>query len=297
MALQGDRLLSVTQTGTLICLGAGSGKLLWQRRLHQWPDRWIHATPAVVGDLVIAGHPCGGLEAFEITGGKRRWHRGADQAPFTNSNGDVWPNHFAPVVAGHLLVGHRRTLSRLDTRTGRIRWEHATDYGYYLPAPLVRAGSVWVPNAQPDQPLVRLRLADGRVERRVAAAGVPVNWSVAGDRLYMVVLDRWIGGQGRLQCRAATSGRMLWDRPLGGDPAHAYAYYASDGPPCQAPPRVADDRVHLACTDGTVRRFDTSSGAPLGRIDLGSPLFTAPLIVRDRLWAALWSGQIVCARL
>ena len=55
--------------------------------------------------------------------------------------------------------------------------------------------------------------------------------------------------------------------------------------------------MHLACTDGTVRRFDTASGAPSGRIDLGSPLFTAPLIVRDRLWAALWSGQIVCARL
>ena len=80
-------------------------------------------------------------------------------------------------------------------------------------------------------------------------------------------------------------------------PAHACTDYASDGPNCQAPPRVADDPVDLACTDGTVRRFDAGSGARSNRIDLGSPLFVAPLIVGDRLWAALRSGQIVCARL
>ncbi len=297
VALTGDRLLSVTQTGTLVCLDADGGRRLWQRRLAQWPDRWINAPPAVAGNLVIAGHARGGLEAFEITRGTRRWHRGADQAPFTNSNGDMWPNHFAPVVGGHLLIGHRRTLSRLDPRTGEDLWAHDTNYGWYLPAPLVRDGGVWVPNGQPGDRLVRLRLSDGRVERRIRASGVPVNWEIAGDRLYLVVLDRWIGGQGRLQCRSATTGRLFWDRPLGGDPAHAYAYYASDGPPSQAPPRIVGDRLHLACTDGSVRCFDTSSGAPRGRIDLASPLFTAPLITGDRMWAALWSGEIVCVRL
>jgi outer membrane protein assembly factor BamB len=246
---------------------------------------------------VIAGHPRGGLEAFEIAGGERRWHRNADQSPFTNSNGDVWPNYFTPVAAGdRMILGHGRALTCLDTRTGNVLWEHATPYPYYLPGALVSSGSVWVPNAQPNDRLVRLRLADGQVMRRASAAGIPVSWTAVDDRLFIVVLDKWIGGQGHLQCRSAATGRMIWHRPLGGDPAHAYQYYASDGPPCQAPPRLVGDRLYLACTDGSIRTFNPSTGANAGAVCLESPLFSAPLIDGDRLWSALWSGRVACMR-
>jgi len=32
----------------------------------------------------------------------------------------------------------------------------------------------------------------------------------------------------------------------------------------------------------------------LGAIDLGSPMFTAPVFREERFWANLWSGHVVC---
>ena len=296
-ALDGDRVFTVTQQGTLICHGARSGRRRWTRRLAQWPDRWINTPPVVAGDVVIAGHDRGGLEAFGVTDGRRRWHRGADQAPFVNSNGDVWPAYRTPVACGDRVViaCQSRQVLCVSSASGRPCWSLPFAYGYYSPGPIVSGGSVWVPNGQPGEPLLRIDVATGQVVARATCGGVPVSWTAHERALYIVVLDRWIDGKGWLQCRSAASGRLRWQRLLGRDPTHAYAYYAEDGPNCQAPPVVHDGQVVVACTDGNLHVFDPATGRrQRRRIPLGSPAYTAPVFDGHRLWIALWSGNLVC---
>ena len=303
VTLDGDRVWALTQTGTLFCLDRSDGRVVWKRRLAQSPDRWLNAPPVVCKGVVVAGHSGGGIEAFDARSGRRIWHVNADRAPFVNSAGDVWPNYTAPVTRdGRVVIPFRgSSLQCFAARTGTAVWRFDVPFDFYMPEPVVWRDSIWVPNRQPGDDLSRVDLATGTVVARARSKGITVSWSASDDSLFLVVLDKWIGGQGRLQCRSAVSGRFRWERVLGHDTAHAYQYYAFDGPNSQAAPVLfkqtgnpGDPRLYVSCTDGTLRAFDPDSGRGLGAIDLGSPMFTAPVFREERFWANLWSGHVVC---
>ncbi|MDP7742251.1 MAG: PQQ-binding-like beta-propeller repeat protein [Lentisphaeria bacterium] len=299
VALEADRLFAVTQTGSLLCIRQADGHLLWSRRLAQWPDRWVHASPVLGGGVVVAGHGHGGIEAFTTDRGDRAWQVSADQKPFTNSKGDLWPSYSAPAALGNSVVTpfFGRDLRSLAADSGLVQWRFEVRYRYYMPSPLPWRDSVWIPNHQPGDELVRLRVSSGHVLARSAAGGVVVSWSACGNALFLVVLDKWTGGRGWLQRRDAATGRLRWRTAMGRDTAQAYHYCTGNGPNCQAAPVLAHGRLFIACTDGWIRIFDPGTGAPGGRISAGSPLFTAPIIGDRCLWVTTWPGHVMCLAL
>lgn len=298
VTLDGDRLFANTQTGTLWCLDKHGGRVLWSRRLAQQPNRWINARPMASDGVVLTGHSRGGLEAFDTKRGRRIWHINADQPPFSH-NSDTWPNYVAPVVhGGRALICFRgQRIDCVDITTGQPHWQIEQRWDYYIPEPVVWGDSAWLANHQPEDDLVHVDLSNGRIVAKAPARGVTVSWSAADDDLYAVVLDKWTKGQARLHCRSARSGRLRWQRILGRDTSHAYQYTAEHGPNCQAPPVRYGDDLFVACTDGTLRRFNPHSGRLRDQIDLGSPLYTAPVFADNRFWITLWSGHVVCGSL
>ena len=300
----GDRLYLNTQTGAVMCLNRRDGRPHWVRRLNGHPNRWLHAAPVVTADVVIAGHDRGGIAAFSARGGRRLWSTPPYAASFATNRGDLWPNYASAVTCGdRAVIPHlNQGIVCVDARSGEVCWEYDHAYAYYLPAMIRWRDRLWLPSPQPDAHLVQVDIADGRPQRRVRAKGITVAWCATDLRLFHVVLDRHAGGEAKLQCRRAATGRLEWVRPLGNDPTGSYPYLDRDGPNVQAPPVVVGDRVFVACTDGKLRRFDARSGRADQPIDLGSPMYSTPVFTGDaprpgdRFWAALWSGQVVCGR-
>ena len=296
---QGDRLYVTTQTGQLMCLAQQNGRTLWKRTLADYPDRWVHCAPVVSkSQIVIAGTLRGGLEAFDCATGKLLWNVERHPATFPTGSGDIWPWYATPLAVdkAFLVPKHGEGLFKLDAASGKTRWRFPFPYNYYMPEPLLWQDRIWCPSPQPNGQNVQLDAKTGQISRTSRSAGVPISWAMKDNRIYITVLDRWIGGCGHLQCRYAGSGRLLWQQKLGHDPADAY-HYLRNGPNCQATPVISDNIVYQACTDGYLRLFDAQTGKPIRRTSFGSPLFSSPIVRCDRLWISTWSGHVYCMEL
>ena len=293
LTVTGDRLLALTQAGQLLCLQPSDGTTIWSRRLDDFPFRWLYVPPAVGSGVVLAGTFRGGAQAFALSDGRSLWSRPRVEARPT-VRGDIWPWAAGPMACDEdfLLPMHRRGLMRVEAETGAVQWEVDWPYTYYLPPPLIFESTVWIPSPEPAGTHGRFDLRAGKALEGVEAAGVPIAWTLHGACVYLIAAKKMLQGPAVLECIEADSGKMRWTRVLGQGAARAY-HYSRRGPNALATPIVNGGLVYAACTDGRLRVFDAGSGLPAGTIELGSPLFGSPVVVRDRLWITTWSGHLI----
>jgi outer membrane protein assembly factor BamB len=85
--------------------------------------------------------------------------------------------------------------------------------------------------------------------------------------------------KGYLHCYG-TDGQEVWQQPLG---CNAFV----------GTPLAADGFIYLAASGGSVWRIDAESGKVAGRIDVGCPLGTGPVILGDRLFIGSQDGCLL----
>jgi outer membrane protein assembly factor BamB len=98
------------EPGQVIALSTRGGKTLWRRSL---PGR-TESSPAVVGNVVIAGCECGTLFAFDKSTGKTVWE--------TDLGGQI---KASPAVGdGVVYIGdYSGTMSAVRVRDGSVQWQ------------------------------------------------------------------------------------------------------------------------------------------------------------------------------
>lgn len=76
-----NRIVVGTENGTVLCLGADDGHVVWKTKL----DGTIHARPRITGETALVGTGKGTLFALDLETGKERWtlrgKRGFDATP------------------------------------------------------------------------------------------------------------------------------------------------------------------------------------------------------------------------
>ncbi|PPL14555.1 hypothetical protein GY24_16015 [Microterricola pindariensis] len=255
---------------------SGPGSLAWASPLGA--ESW--GTPAIAGDLVLAGANNGVLSAFTHADGEKAWEFdtggqirsaalvGGDAIYVTSDGGMV----FALAVDGSELW-------RVDTGAGPVRrvWD---DFGS---RPALLGDALFVGTA--DGRLLALAASDGS-QLWEYATGAPMRSDLTtGDgRVYA------IGRDGVVHAVDAASGTAVWAKPLRGDGTtspgfrdgvlvvgsralHVLGLDAATGEELwsssygaswvQSGATIVGDRVTIGSSDiGEVRQFDLATGAP-----------------------------------
>jgi outer membrane protein assembly factor BamB len=149
------KVLTVSMNGTLSCLDASNGSLLWKK---SYLDDYGGSVPAwayndsvfVDGDKVICT-PCGSkaaVAALKLEDGSEIWK--AEVGPIGEGCGYSSPlkatNHGVPMYV--VLLGKQSGVVGLDTVTGKLLWQYkktpAAGGVAQIPIPIVKDNKVWV---------------------------------------------------------------------------------------------------------------------------------------------------------
>ena len=176
----------------------------------------------------------------------------------------------------------RRLLGTSDraSRTGVASIPDQPATGIDKAAPIVRTDGDWSQfhggprrggRADTDVPLPLRRAWQTRLP-----GGVLFNSPViAGDRVFMTVMDEEDPRGGQVLCLDARDGSRIWQSSTGGSIKHAAA--------------VSDGMAYATTITGNVLAFDTDTGERVWEYQLGDPsarwIFSAPLVAHGKVFA------------
>jgi outer membrane protein assembly factor BamB len=209
-AYDDGKLYTMSQTGTVNCLDADKGKLIWSKSLAKdfggrSPDYGFAPSPLIDGEklILVAGAEKGALVALKKTMGEMIWQGGGDDVP----------GYATPVIA--TINGTKQyvafldgNLAGVDAATGRRLWA----YPYYfrpcanVATPLVIGDSVFITTSY-DHGCVMFDVRGDKVDVRWKNMEMQAHMS---SPVYYKGHIYGIGDPGFLMCLDPATGKALW---------------------------------------------------------------------------------------
>jgi outer membrane protein assembly factor BamB len=271
-----------TESCTLFCLDARTGKKLWWKRLG---DPTL-SQPAVAEGLVFAAHPGAGgpaMSAYRVKNGEEVWTHSVD--------GELLA---APVVDGDSL--YFATISgrlyRLSRRSGKQLWSRAMDA---TTAPFIAHGQLFVSRRLHDRETqVVLSADDGRLLATHQSLDAPwlgdvprsldnwkQVWAFEGSRPVIAGGVRYVAMGGTLTASDPESGELLWQRHHD-DKRRSLSSVALAGP-----------ALVLSTRAGELFGLDVDTGYTLWGYHLGHRVSAEPVVARGWVYSATSDGRVV----
>ncbi len=279
-----DRLYFNTESCTLFCMDARTGKKLWHKKIG---DPTL-SQPAVGGGLVFAAHPGSTgpeLSAYRARDGEEVWTR--------TVGGELLA---APVIAGDsIYLSTIEGMSfRFNRSTGRKLWSrelHATT------APWIAGDALYVSREKHGHEIQSvISLANGAVLHDQFSVDAPYLsslprslgdwksvWAFEGSRPVVAGGVRYAAMGGELEASDATTGERLWSRH---DP-HARGR-RSLGSVALAGPQLV-----VATHDGDLYGLDVDTGYTLWSYRTGHKIVAEPIVAKGWIFATTVDGEVI----
>jgi outer membrane protein assembly factor BamB len=219
--VDGDHLYALGSDGDLACLETATGKLVWTKNLRTAfggkPGAWAYAeSPLIDGDVLVAtpGGSQATLVALRKQTGDLIWKTAlpeGDEAGYASAivfELDGIKQYIQFLAKG--LVG-------VDAKTGQLLWRYAkTAEGSAanIPTPIVRGSAIYSAAGRTGGGLVKLDVADGKVQTEPVYFTAKLPTSIGGA----VEVDGFLYGTNRqgLMCADFETGESKWqDRCVG----------------------------------------------------------------------------------
>jgi Ca-activated chloride channel family protein len=283
---EGDDVIFNTESCTLVCLAAKTGKLRWAKRLG---DPTLAQVAAAKG-LVFAAHPGEGgprLSAFRVADGARVWSRPVD--------GELYA---APVVEGDSVyastVGGRSY--RFEAATGKMVWSRALRA---TTAPFIAGGELFVSRREGGREAqIVVSAATGAILRAHAASPAPYLtdvpqdetsdnwkqiWAFEGSRPVIARGVRYVARGGVIEADDPASGAAYWSRTDA----------KARGKRSVGSVAVAGSQLVVSTRAGQLYGLDVDTGYTLWAYDVGHPVVAEPIVARGWVYVATADGLVV----
>lgn len=200
--------------GTLSCLDAASGKVLWRK--NDYPDAFprffTSASPVVADGVVIAqvgGSGKGGIAAYDLASGDQKWlWDGGEPAYASPTLATVGGHKLVVALTGNAVVA-------VDASTGKLAWQMAFEpqrRAYNAATPVVDGATVYISGAGRGTKAIQLSASGAEVSGKElwtnADVAVQFNTPLLKSGLLFGLTDR-----GSFFCLNAENGQTQWTDP------------------------------------------------------------------------------------
>ena len=272
LAMDGGRLYAATGFGTVVAIDPGNGAVVWSKRIGE-P---IRSAPTAAGGKIYFVSAGNILYALNAQDGQQQWtSRGLPQAATLLSN-------VSPAVSGGLVVAPFPSgdVAAFESGSGKATWRESlarsseTSAAAVLgdPArPVIDGGVVFVVS-HGGKMIALSELSGERLWTR-NIAGTQMPW-IAGDTVYVVDLA------GKLIALARADGKVRWvaDLPSG-------ARWSG--------PVLAGGKLWLVSGEGLLVGADARTGQLATQVDLGTPVFVAPVVAGGRMYILADNASLI----
>lgn len=290
-AASGDKILFLSNDGTLHCVDAATGAGLWLYEFAPgYPpvQRNLYSSPTVVGDLVFAGgrHE---FAALDISSGDVVW----TVEPYTEF-GDL-DTHASPAVADGIVVmpfSRKGGLFAFDAQLGTEVWAVPWELTLGIQgSPVIVNGKVYIVNELLQ--VSAIDLVTGELEWTRTAESGAFGWGYLSSASPAVGDGQiFIGSQrGDLIAMDLNTGTKSWDYQSSDSLIRA-THYHGQTPALASAPTSTPGRVWVAGVDGILRVADSATGAELWALDLGLPVTSSIVLADSLVLVATFDGTI-----
>ena len=293
VAVAGDRVFVASGYRTVAALDAGTGAVIWTKRV----DVPIHSAPTVAGGRVYVIDIDNQMIAFDAATGDQNWtYRGISEparvmrAPSAAVTGDtvIAPFSSGEVVALRASNGQQlwqQVLSR-TSRTSAL-----SEIRDIAGRPVVSRGFVYAVSHSGVLASMDIRSGQPRWQLPIAGVNAPLP---VGDVVYVVSKD------GELTVVNRDSGQVYWTRDLNEGRVRQeggfMGFFDRTVRPEWSGPILASNRLVLVNSDGDVVGLNPKTGAVETTIRLGAATYVAPAAYNGALYVLTDKGQLVSIR-
>lgn len=286
----GNRGAVVTLPGRIHVFEIATGSVAWTAEVPDYPFRWMHPAPVIVGETLIAGARAG-YGAWHLQTGEALWYR-----PLAHA--DKWPSYAGPAVWESLLIlPSGGGLEAVDVRNGEPVWQYSIRLDYPYASPVVANGRVvhggdWVSlhqeSAEPAG-LVVLDAATGEEvwNRKVLEASYPTGMAANKESIFVST------PHGEVQAYDMGSSALRWRHRFGMDRVDAAPYRRGGATLLADPVATGNDLVVGGC-DGVVAVLDAGTGRVQHAVTLDDAVTAPVCMLDDGFCAGTLAGRLYC---
>lgn len=286
IAADGGVIFATTGFGDVYALDGKTGAQKWRKSL----QKPLRAAPAISDNRVYVVSIDNELYALAAADGEQIW-RHAGIAETATLMGASSP---AAELDNVVVAYNSGEIFDLRAQNGRVSWNfslaNATQVGA-LPAiadirglPVIDRGRVYAISHSGRMAAIDQRSGERVWEVDLGGIDTPV---VAGDSVFVY------GGDQQLLALSRDSGRILWtvqmDKRVDREDADSDRLTWTG-------PVLAGERLWMVNSAGWLAAFSPADGSPMGKVEIGEPMFIAPIVVNRALYIVTDEGSLVALR-
>lgn len=285
IAFADDKIFIATGYAEVIAVDAKEGREIWRQRL----PAPAHAPPTAADGRVFVVTIDNQLEVLAADDGRRLWNNAAASEPAGLLGGA------SPAVEGDVVVAAYSSGDLLAFRVenGRPLWSENLAATRRVDAlstltdirgrPVIDRGRVYAVSHSGRMAAIDLRTGSRVWEQEIGGTDMP--W-VAGDYIYVLSNDA------EVVCLTRFDGRVRWVFEL---PRYENAD-RKRGPLRWSGPVLAGDRLIVVASNGEAISLSPYTGDALGRIELPSGVYIAPIIADKTLYVLTDDADLIALR-
>jgi len=276
IASDGTRVYATTGFGEVIALEAGSGRIVWRRKI----ETPIRAAPTVAGGQVFVTTVNNEVFSLSTQDGSITWKFSGvaetaglltSTSPAVSGNRVVMPYTSGDLIAFDAVDGRPLWNDNL-TRTGRL--SAMATLNTIAGRPVIHRGAVYA-IAQGGR-LLAVDLQSGKRLWSREVSGIQTPWLAGG---YMFVISE----DNRLIAISAAQGLVRWIRKL---PAGAD----------WSGPILAGGRLITVADNGKVMNIAPQSGEVVGQFDIDEKIFISPVVANGVIYFYTDDADLIAMR-